>query len=235
MTKITLDRGGTEANSKHLHAQKLWSGHDAHASSLIILLTDKFGPDDFEWMSWAPETLRIEIKEGFGVEPSRQSMDRLMGGIAILTTDKFLTSLPSFIDICNSVAGEGISYEFDPADVAEISWTVVESVLLTQEAPEFSEEITAYIEEQIKSEGLGQVPKVLRSIVSTKVNDPASVFSDDPVMYQSVFDMAHDEAREIDDTIAEELQDLIREIERLPLRHGNAADMAKAVRSSLSL
>lgn len=227
--------GGTENHKRYRYAKKLWEGDDAHTTTLLVMAMDLFGPDDLSWMQWAPETLKIEIFEGYSAKPSKLALDRLMAGIAILTTDSFWNSLPKFIDICNAMAGEGVDDTFNIADTTEITWSVVESVLLTQEEPQFSEEIVAYIEEQIKSEGLGQVPKALRSIVPTFVNDPASGFADDPILYGAIFDNAHDEVREIDETIGEELHELARELEQIPLRHGKNMDIAQAMKQSLKL
>lgn len=227
--------GGTAQSSKHRYSQQLWAGEDAYTTSLLVMMMDLYGPEDMSWLQFAPETLALEVRDYYGVRPSDFAMDRLMAGIVVLTTDSFQSSLPKFIDICNAMGGEGVDNSFDIADTAEIAWTVVESVLLTQDEPEFSEEIQAYIEAQIRTEGLGQVPKVLRSIVPTFVNDPASDFADDPVMYGAVFDNAYDEAKLIDETVLEELQGLSSQLEGLYLRHGENTDVFEAMRGSLKL
>ncbi len=159
-----MDDSRSNVSDSFQARKRVWQNPDSFATTLLALFIDTYGT---EGLDWDPMTIQSEIEQDFGVKVERSVFDRLMAGIAILTTDSFYKSLPDFIALCNVLAGD--SYDpavFDPADSAEIAWGMSEGMLISppedDEENPFSEDIVNYIAQTLKSEGLLTPPDVLK-------------------------------------------------------------------------
>lgn len=202
-------------------AASLLTDPEAYATSLLILTVDRLGLDS---LHWAPATLALELADALGVTPAPGNLDRLLAAMTIVTTDLFFKSLPHFITLCNVLAGSPPSDQFDPADAAECAWGITEALLLSppdeEEDPEpFSDEIRAYLGQAAKAEGLIELPDVLR-IALTPQDYAAQVsydFSDDPEMFQGIWQEQQDKTAEINELVRSNLQQLATQVDSLPL------------------
>lgn len=216
-----------------------WTDPKSLATTLVVLFCDAYGS---EGLAWDPETIRIEVEDDFQVKLSPDLFDRLMAGIALVTTDAFYRSLPDFINLCNVLGGAAYDpTEFDPADAAECAWGVTEALLLAppeddDESP-FSDEIVEYIAQAVAFEGLLNPPDVLRlglredaEVIRDRVR---YALGDDPVAFNAVWDMERARTDDINKMIVARLGLLIRQVEHLPLDNGDAKDVAARLLQNL--
>lgn len=216
--------------------QKVLTDPDAFATTLVTLLLDQYGG---EALSWAPETIRMQLAEDFGAQMPRANFDRLMAAVVVLTTDNFFTSLPDFIELCNVLSGSAASPDvFDPADPLECAWGITEALLLSPPDEEdyaaggpFSDEICRYVGEVLNQYGYATPPDVLRIAMGNK---PAAEiqheWADDPVFSAAVFETQQGKTKEVEETIRENLDELIGQLESLPLTSGNAKGLRQRLR-----
>lgn len=208
--------------------QRALSSPDTFATVLLLIFVDKYGTEAFEW---SPETIAMELQEDFNVQLSQPAFDRLMTAIDLLTSDNFYRSLPDFINQCNILAGD--TYDprtWDPADALECAWGITEVLLLNppEEENPFSEEIVGYIGKVLDDEGIDNPPDVLKIAVRDKPDTAAShVFSDDPIMFDSIYDFEMSKSDDITQAIKSGLQRLVAQLEVLPLRTGNTNQVVK--------
>ena len=93
---------------------------ETYATILFLIVMDKYGT---ECLEWAPETIRMEVEDDFGVKLPKQSLDKLMAAITVITTNFFYQDPVRFVELCNIFSGDDAEpNEFDPADVDEIAW-----------------------------------------------------------------------------------------------------------------
>lgn len=204
----------------------------AFATTMVAIVVNEYGTECFEW---DPETLKMEINDDFHIQIKPANFDRLMTGINAITSDDFYQSLPDFINYCNVLSGS--TYDpstWDPADVLEIAWGIIEVLLLSppddgNDDP-FCEEITAYIGKQLDAEGIMTPPDVLR--IAVRDSDPATVvggeYSDDPIMFASIYEFEANKTTDINDTVKARLRELMSQLQSLPF---NTTDMTKAIAS----
>ena len=199
---------------------------DSYASTLLVLALDQYGP---EMLRWSPQTLRMQLEEDYGVEMPPAAMDRLLAAVMLLTTDDFFTSVDRFIAICNVLAGGRFDPEvFVPADVAECAWGISEALLLnppdTKEP--FSEEICAYLAEELKEEGFATAPDVLRiALDADRTSQVQDDFASDPEMFAGIWKIQREKTEDINSMLRENLTQLLHQIRALPLTRGNAGKL----------
>lgn len=213
---------------------------DSYATTLLAILIDEFGtkplydPDPEIEGPWDPTTIAMELEETFDVTLPRQNFDRLMAAIRILTTDEFYHSLPDFIWYCNILSGDTMEPGlWDPAEADEIAWGITEALLLdAPESPEpFAPQIRQYIGAVMDMQGIVNPPDVLKIAIRGK--NPAGIvgqYSDDPLMYEMVYQTEAAKTQSIHDLIRNNLIELNHQLAALPLRDGDARD---AVRTAL--
>lgn len=207
-------------------------------TTLIVLLVDAYGTECFDW---APETIRLELRNDFGVEIPPYILDRIMAGISILTTNSFYISLPDFIELCNILSGNPNTFgEFDPADVSELAWGITETLLLSpppedDENP-FSAEIVGYIQHMLKEEGIINPPDILK-LGTNKTEELAKRiqydFSDDPDLFASIWQFEAAKTDEINALIRDRLVALFSQLKALQLKNGNTQEVVKQMIASL--
>lgn len=219
--------------------KQVWQDQNSFATTLLMLFLDMYGTESFDW---DPLTIQTEIEKDFGIKLSRPVFDRLMAGIAVVGTDAFFTSLPDFINLCNVMSGD--SYDptvFDPADTGECAWGMTEALMLSppedNETEPFSQQIVDYISEALKSEGILTPPDILR--IGLK-EDAAQLldkvrydFSDDPDMFNAIFDVEKSKTEDINAMVKERLKTLVQQLESLPLDNGDSTQIVKKLAASL--
>lgn len=210
--------------------QEAWTSRETFASVLLTMFLDRFGT---EALTWDPTTTTLEVEEEFSVDLPQLSLDKLMVAIQILTTDRFYRSLPDFVAFCNVLGGD--TYDpatFDPADAEEVAWGITESLLLyppeNDQAEPFSDEIRAYIGAVLDSEGLINPPDILRIALRTaRVAPSIGDFSDDPAMFNAVYDFEEGKKEDINQSIRLKTKLLAAQLKALSLQNGAADSVVK--------
>jgi hypothetical protein len=241
--------GGKDSLNQELHRnigsrfdsrKEVWTNPNSFATTLVVLFADTYGMEAFDW---DPMTIQSEIEQDFAVKLNRNIFDRLMAGIAVVSTDSFFSSLPDFINICNVLSGD--SYDptvFDPADTVECAWGMTEALLLSPpdddtEEP-FNQEIVDYISETLKLEGILTPPDILKIGLKEDfqelVNKVRYDFSDDPAMFSGIFEVQKEKADDINITIKARLTELINQLGRVHLNNGDTSEVASKLLKSLS-
>lgn len=228
---------GLPANLNAQIIQQAFVSPESFATTLLTLFVDNYGTAGFEW---DPETIRMELEEDFHVKVPQANFDRLMAAINLMRSDDFYKSLPDFISYCNILSGD--TYDprnWDPADAAEIAWGMTEALLIQPPDDEdenpFSEDIVAYIGQVLNQEGIINPPDILK--VAVRDNDPARMvagdYSDDPEMFNSIYDFEAGKSEEINQLVKANLQRLAQQLTALPLRAGNPANAVQQMLQSL--
>lgn len=219
--------------------KQVWQNQNSFATTLLTLFLDTYGTEAFDW---DPLTIQSEIERDFAVKLSRPVFDRLMAGIAIVSTDSFFKSLPDFINLCNILSGDGYDPTvFDPADCGECAWAMTEALMLSppddKDNDPFCDQIVAYLSETLKAEGILTPPDILRISLKddakTLVEKVRYDFSDDPEMFNAIFDTEKSKTDDINSMIKERLFALVQQMEALPLENGDSTEIVKKLAASL--
>lgn len=217
--------------SKDKMLTEMWKSPQTFATVLITVFLDRFGT---EGLSWDPSTVTMEVEQEFDVDLPQASFDKLMAAISLLTTDRFYKSLPDFITICNVLSGDVYNPAmFDPADGEEIAWGVTESMLIypPEEDDPFSDEIRAYIGATLDAEGIINPPDILRiAIRSANVSTSVEEFSDDPTMFNAIYDMESAKTGEIEQIVREKTVMLHDQLAALKLKNGSTEKVLAALK-----
>ena len=210
--------------------QEAWTSKETFASVLLTLFLDRFGT---EALQWDPTTITLEIEEEFGVDLSQLSLDKLFVAIQIMTTDKFYKSLPDFISFCNVLSGDTYRPDmWDPADAEEVAWGVTEALLLyppEDDDPEpFTDEIRSYIGAMLDREGLINPPDILRiALRQARVSPSIEDFSDDPTMFNAVYDLEEGKRQDIEQTVRMRTKLMAAQFRALKLKTGAVDQVVK--------
>jgi hypothetical protein len=206
-------------------AKTLWIDPGSFGTTLLVLFVDTYGTAGFDWL---PETRLAEIEADFNVALPQANFDRLETAIKIVTGEDFYKSLPDFINFCNVLCGDILEpNQWNPADAGEIAWGVTEALLLSppEEDEPFTDEIRAYIGKALDAEGIMQPPDVLR--IAMRDSDPVATvstdFSDDPEMFNMVYQFEQGKTDDINDDVRQSLQALSAQLDKLPLRGGDTS------------
>lgn len=217
--------------------QEAWTSQETFGAVLLALFLDAFGTEALEW---DPGTIAMEIEDEFNIDLPSGTFDRLMVAIHILTTDRFYKSLPDFITFCNVLDGEEYRPDiFDPADAEEVAWGITEAILISppdESDPEpFSDEIRAYIGAVLDKEGIINPPDILRiALRAARVSPSITDFSDDPAMFNAVYDLEAGKTDDINRTIVLRTQLLAEQLSALKLQNGNAKQVAEMLLNSVN-
>ncbi len=208
---------------------------ETFASVLLTLFLDKFGT---EALDWDPATITLEVEEEFNVELPQLALDKLLVAIQILTTDSFFKSLPDFIDFCNVLGGATYRPDmWDPADAEEVAWGITEALLISPPEEEdkepFNEEIRSYIGAVLDSEGIINPPDILRvALRAARVSPSIEDFSDDPAMFNAVYDLEAGKTENINQSIRMKTELLVAQLAALNLENGNTQQVVELLRNA---
>jgi hypothetical protein len=178
--------------------------------------------------SWHPETIKMQLEQDYGIELPKESLDKIMAGITILTTNYFYKDVGRFLELCNVLSGDDFQPdEVDPADASEVFWGLVEGCLLysPNEDPddtEFSPEIRAYITEVLKRDGIAMPPDVLRLGEDPNAAEQMRTdFADDPEMYGAMWKNQRAKRDELVELVRENLREMAVQLRLLSLENGS--------------
>lgn len=228
-------------------ARALLQSGDTFATVLFLLLVDVYGDELDEQgrpavFDWHPKTIKMQLEQDFGVQLPKENLDKIMAAIMIFTTNYFYKDVSRFIDLCNILAGDDFSPGvFDPADSAEILWGVSEAMMIyppndDPEDTEFSPEVRAYIREVLKEEGIADPPDVLRLGADPSATDHIRMnFSDDPEMFQAVWEVQRGKRDDLANVVREGLKDLATQLEILALQNGSTQGILQKLRQVAGL
>lgn len=203
--------------------KEAWQSRETFATVLLTMFLDRFG---VEGLDWDPNTITLEIESEFECDLPQLSLDKLITAIQLLTTDRFFKNLPDFITFCNVLGGDEYQPDmWDPADAEEVAWGITEAMLIyppDDDDPEpFTDEIRAYIGAVLDSEGLINPPDILRIALRTaRVSPNIEDFSDDPMMFNAVYDLEEGKKQDIDRSIRLKTKLLAAQLQALQLENG---------------
>ncbi len=196
---------------------------DSYATVLAVIALDTFG---IECCYWTRGTLAAEFLADFNVLPPAANLDKMMAAFAILTTDQFFKSTAHFIQFCNVLCGDTFDpFEFDPATVLEMSWAITEALILSppDEDEPFTDDIRHYIGARLKYEGFVRPPGILRiALFDEPLRDALEDYADDPELQAAARKVRQDPATRIEWLVRENVQELLDQLEKLPLTNGDA-------------
>ena len=216
--------------------QEAWTSPETCATVLLTLFLDAFGTEGLEW---DPSTIALEVEEEFKVDLPQEAFDKLIAAIQILTTDRFFKNLPDFIMFCNVLDGEEYRPDvFNPADAEEVAWGITEALLISppdeSDQELFSDEIRAYIGAVLDQEGIINPPDILRiALRAARVAPSIGDFSDDPQMFNAVYDLETGKTEDINQTIVLRTKLLAAQLAALNLKNGNAKQVAEMLQNSV--
>lgn len=196
----------------------------------LIFFVDRYGLDAVEW---SPETIQKELVDDFGVL-ALDNFNRLMAAISILTSDAFYSDLPTFIDLCNVLAGSGVynPLVFDPADVYEMSCAVSEAILI--EPPEhenmFSDDIKGYVASAMASEGFHRPPVTLAFAADDMPEVTLSGIEGDPELTELSIGVAEERAADVEHAVTEYLTIIAEQLAQLPLHNGSSNKLSQRIK-----
>jgi hypothetical protein len=217
--------------------KEMWKSPQTFGIVLLTVFLDRFGTEALEW---DPATITLEVEEEFDVDLPQAVFDKLMVAINILTTDSFYRSLPDFVVFCNVLSGDTYRPDtFDPADSAEIAWGLTEGLLIAppdaDNTEPFSEEIRGYIGAVLDQEGVINAPDVLQiALRKANVADSANQFSDDPEMFNAIYDVEAGKTDEINKIIQQKAIMLVEQLQAIKLVNGTTEHVTKALAESLN-
>jgi len=189
---------------------ELFSEKNTFASVLLAAAVKAYGIDILQW---DPETIYTELKDE--VENlSDENYNKFMAAVELVTTDKFYYSLPAFIRLCNVLySGTYNADTWDPADMLEICWGILEGKLIWPE-DSFSEQILGYIKERLKYEGFMLKPKALMLEIDTSDLIPIDE-TDDPELFKAMYQRAKEKADALDSLVVMRFSELIDQLASL--------------------
>jgi hypothetical protein len=203
---------------------------ETYATILFLIVMDKYGT---ECLEWAPETIRMEVEDDFGVKLPKQSLDKLMAAITVITTNFFYQDPVRFVELCNIFSGDDAEpNEFDPADVDEIAWGLSEAFLLwppensdNDYDTKFSAEVLEYIRQTLIEEGFLTAPDVLNVSGLDETSFVRDTWSSDPEMYHAIYELQEEKKIEIKQFLLDNFTDLKNQLKVVPLEDANKEEL----------
>ena len=187
-------------------------------SFTLSLITAFLDDNGVEALEWEPGTIRLEIREDYGVDPSQVIMDKIQAGISLLTTDMAYVYWEPFEEIVHVLNDYEADFEsMRPPRPEELSWGVLESHLI--EPPEgqklsdlYSAEIKAYVATILKKNGFHTSPELLQFVdMSEWCCDPSEEF---PALRDDIADVQKVKALRVRAYIAERYGKLQQELKQ---------------------
>lgn len=220
--------------------RQILSDPESFATTLLTILVDTYVDDDTplqEVLSWSPQTVAMELEESFQAQIPQNNIDKIAAAASLLTTDDFFHNLPQFVRLCNVLADD----EFDPlifdmADAAEMAWAITEALLIRPpddgEEAIFSDDIRRYIAYVLTNEGILTPPDVLQlALFDQDRPDPLALESDDPVMYDAIFQHQQTKSQEITEMLRQQIQQLFAQLDALPLSRGSTQGLLQRMQN----
>jgi hypothetical protein len=221
--------------------QKILTG-DTYATVLLTLFADTAGDEKhngeklgLKVLHWHPRTIRDYVDNAWDVTLTQTNFDKLMAGIAIVTTDLFFTNVDRFIKLCNVLCGSPLNPRvFEAADALECAWGCTEALLLDppdDKNPEpFHSEVRHYIAQVLDDEGFVNPPDILKiALGSDRSAQVAHAYRDDPETLRAIVAVQAEKNQEVENMLKGNLLALVGQLSALPLKHGDTHDLEKRV------
>jgi hypothetical protein len=211
--------------------QKRWTDPTTFGTTLLVMFADRFGTAGLQW---EPESILYAVENEFHVALPAANFDRLMAAISVKLSNAFYKDLPTFIDICNVLSGDSFDPRvWDPADSSEIAWGITEVLLLDPPDPDdeepFTDEIRAYIGKVLEAEGIITPPAILRIALRDSFDNHPDTYSDDPEMFNAIYDYEASKTSDITKMLKEGLKRLGQQLDSLSLRTGDARGVVSGI------
>jgi hypothetical protein len=210
----------------HWKQRELLRSEDTFATTLFLLIADKFGIECFEWL---PTSLAMECEDTWQVQVPQKNIGKMMAAISIATSNLFYVSVPSFVNTCNALYGYADFESFDPADSEEIMMGITEALLIwppDDPTKSFSSEIQTYIKSVLQSEGNESPAGILRSILGKEaIGTFASDMADDPTMFSAVYESQQGRHNALQESYYASVRQLSEELRGLPLQNGKTDEV----------
>ena len=220
----------------------LLTDRQAFATTLLVFFLDTYidveeSHKNMACLYWHPTAIRMQLEQDFAVEVAPANFDKLMAAITLVTTNYFYKNMSRFNDLCNALVGHGLdTTEIRLPDALEMAWAISEALLLSppdgkeKEGEPFCAEIQHFIGATLKAEGFIKPPDILRIAEGGDTSEQTRLgWSDDPEMYQAIWEKQADKAKEVNEAIATAIQELMTQIKSLPLRHGDVERFAERI------
>ena len=207
-----------------------FADENSYAATLLSCFVKAYGVEGLEWDAG---TIAEQIEKDFDIELPRANFNKLMAGIAVVTTDIFWRDTPRFIELCNALwDGRADETVFDPAEPHEIAWAVAEATLIwpRDEGEKVGYGPAAYTRQALADDGINVPPDVLRLMFETAPDD--FDLTDDPEVEMVARDLQNARSTEIDQIVRDRLRELAQQLQSLPLGD-DAADASKTLLRSL--
>ena len=225
--------GAAQPNARAV-LRSFLSSDETYSTVLLLILLDAYGHESLEW---SPTTIRMQLEEDFAVNLPEASLDKLMAAITIVTTNYFYQDPIRFVELCNIFSGDSAEHdEFDPADVSEILWGISEAFFLwppedddAEYDTRFSAEILEYIRQTLTEEGFLKAPDILNVSGLDETSFVRDTWSDDPEMYQAIYELQKEKMEDMKIFLLENFQDLHSQLKVLPLEKGSKEDLMKRI------
>ena len=194
-----------------------------YATTLMVALLDELGT---EFLSWEPETIRLEIQSAYGVEAHPICLDKIWAMITVLTTNQFWNNLDAFTHTCHALNGQLADFKnYDPAEVDEVCWAILEVSLMDPPDKQdvMNPEIVEYIKLKLKDESFTRTPAMLKKFVGD-VESPElidSAMEADGIDTKSHWDSQTKRCLLLDQEMQFKLSALIQQVVGLPLQHAD--------------
>jgi hypothetical protein len=211
---------------------------ESAALPLFLIVMDRYGA---EALSWAPETIKLELENDFRIQLPKISLDKIMAAITIVTTNYFYKDVTRFIELCNILAGDDFQPdEFEPADAGELLVGITEAILLwppdgDPEDTEFNPEIREYISQVLGQEGILKPFDVLRlAFNKDEASKVDAEYADDPEMYSAIYKNQQEKTDELRAVYLENILALASQLKLLPLQQGSTKELVNQLEKIVS-
>lgn len=106
-------------------------------------LIKAYGTDIYEW---EPETLWLELKDDYGVEPSEEVKDKIQAVLSVNQIDAFSKDCIPFRSVILALNNTDPQFEYaTPIDPAEIAWGLAEISRNCNYQPEYSDDVKEFV------------------------------------------------------------------------------------------
>jgi hypothetical protein len=193
---------------------------EVFSTSALAILFDEFGTECTEW---DPDSLGMEILDAFNVDASDELLDRLIAGMALLTSNSFFVDVNAFTAICNSLnRGVVMSDSWVPADLDDVLWGVTEALFLLGDdynVEDYSHNVKRYVGVLLQQKGIKKIPSVLSfAEIDEDAVDVYDAYGGDEIMEQAFWDAQQEEKDNLESDNVALINQYMDQLRTLPIR-----------------
>ncbi len=202
-------------------AAEFWKNNEALATSLIVLLADRY---DWDIVNYTPHTIRALIKHDTDVDISDGNLDRIMAGLSILRApDHFYRNAADFEFLCRMLSSDDrwARPKFgELAEIHDVCWGALEAELLgaKEEEDDWSQDIKLYVKTLLKHSGFATPPDLLKILKLADDVYPLEDHGDDETVKRMYETGRNAISNELNSWIVDRLKLLSSQLETLPVK-----------------